>query len=182
MIVVKVGGSLFDHPKLGPGLHDFLKSLAPAQVMLIAGGGEFVECIRELDEIHGLPDEATHIMALQAMTVSATFLACIIDLPSFGKQVVIPDCFEFMREDLGSKESLPHSWDVTSDSIAARMALACGAERLVLLKSIDVPALTHWTEAAKNGWIDRHFPKIIVGKPISVEILNFRRHLDSFPE
>src|ERR1700721_3412141 len=98
MIVVKVGGSLFDHPKLGLGLHAFLKSLAPSQVMLIAGGGEFVECIRELDDIHGLPDEVTHIMALKAMRVSASFLAWMIDLPSFGSQVVIPDCFEVLRE------------------------------------------------------------------------------------
>ena len=28
MIVVKVGGSLFDHPRLGPGLRAYLDSLA----------------------------------------------------------------------------------------------------------------------------------------------------------
>jgi aspartokinase-like uncharacterized kinase len=180
MIVVKVGGSLFDHPRLAWGLRAYLKSLAPHEVMLIPGGGQFVESVRELDRIHGLGDEASHIMAVQAMMVSATFLACMIDLSTIDSDVDIPNVFEFIRDDRGKKGALPNSWDVTSDSIAARMALVYGADRLILLKSVEVPNGTLWTEAAENGWIDRHFPKMVVGKPLAVEIRNFRRYLDMF--
>ena len=44
---------------------------------------------------------------------------------------------------LRSMDPLPHSWDVTSDSIAAWLAGALDAERLVLIKSAGAsgPAL-----------------------------------------
>ena len=38
MIVVKIGGSLFDHPRLGAGLCH-LDALAPSDVLLVPGGG-----------------------------------------------------------------------------------------------------------------------------------------------
>ncbi len=46
MIVVKVGGSLFDHPALGPGLRDFLQTLAPNEVLLVPGGGPVADAVR----------------------------------------------------------------------------------------------------------------------------------------
>ena len=49
MIVVKVGGSLFDHPQLGPGLRAYLDSLTPARVLLVPGGGDFADSVRKLD-------------------------------------------------------------------------------------------------------------------------------------
>ena len=39
MIVVKVGGSLFDLPDLGPRLRAFLASLADEDRLLVPGGG-----------------------------------------------------------------------------------------------------------------------------------------------
>ena len=48
MIVVKVGGSLFDHPRLGPGLRAYLDSLAPADVLLVPGGGPVAGAVREV--------------------------------------------------------------------------------------------------------------------------------------
>ena len=75
--------------------------------------------------------------------------------------------------------ALPHTWAVTTDSIAARAAVVYGAERLVLLKSVDVPAGTTWEVAAERGWVDRHFPHVIANAPFPVEVVNFRRVLDS---
>lgn len=74
---------------------------------------------------------------------------------------------------------MPHSWDVTTDSIAARVALVHGAERLVLLKSVDVPSGTPWEEAAARGWVDAHFPKVAAELTCPIEVVNFRRVLDS---
>ena len=54
---------------------------------------------------------------------------------------------------------LPHSWDVTSDSIAARLAAVLGAEELVLLKSAPPPESATLQEAADAGYIDRCFPQ-----------------------
>jgi aspartokinase-like uncharacterized kinase len=180
MIVVKVGGSLFEHPRLGPGLRAYLKSLEPNEVMLVPGGGDLADAVRKFDRVHGLGDEISHAIALRAMTVSAEFLVRLLDLPTIGSRIHIPDCCAFTEEDQSQPESLPFSWDVTSDSIAARMAVVLGAERLILLKSVDIPPGTPWTEAAERGWVDRHFPKVIAGAATTVETMNFCRFLDSF--
>jgi 5-(aminomethyl)-3-furanmethanol phosphate kinase len=179
VIAVKVGGSLFDHPRLGPGLRAYLESLAPSEVVLIPGGGNLAETVRKLDRLHGLGDEASHWLALQTMTVTAAFLSQLVDLPAFASRVSILDVFAFAREDEWRPGALPHSWDVTSDSIAARVAVVTGAERLILLKSIDIPLGTSWTDATERGWVDRHFPHIIATAAFPVETVNFSRHLDA---
>ena len=53
MIVVKVGGSLFDHPRLASGLRAYLHSLAPQEVLLVPGGGPFAEAV-------GVPRPRSH--------------------------------------------------------------------------------------------------------------------------
>jgi 5-(aminomethyl)-3-furanmethanol phosphate kinase len=179
VIVVKIGGSLFDHPRFGPGLRAYLESLAPAEVLLVPGGGDMVEAVRNLDRIHGLGEEASHWLAIQAMTVNASVLERIIDLPTINSNVRIPDCLSFVRDDEDQPGTLPHSWQVTSDSIAARLAVVVGADQLILLKSVDIAEETSWTEAAERGWVDSYFPNVISGAAFSIESLNFRDYLES---
>lgn len=168
MIVVKVGGSLYDHPRLGPGLRAYLDALAPAEVWLVPGGGDVVDAIRRLDAVHALGEEACHALAVRGMELAAGFLH---ELIGFGS-----DRVSFPALD---PCDVPHSWDVTSDSIAARIARDYSAERLVLLKSVDVPAGTPWGEATERGWVDRYFPTVIAGAALPVEVVNFRRVLDA---
>lgn len=166
MIVVKVGGSLFDHPRLGPGLRLYLDSLAPANVLLVPGGGDVVEAVRKLDAIHALGEETCHQLALRGMQLTGEFL---LRLLGENPRVTIPP-FDL--------DELPHSWQVTSDSIAARAAVMYGAERLVLLKPVDVPAGVAWEVAASHGWVDAHFPKVVANAAFPIEVVNFRRVLD----
>jgi hypothetical protein len=53
------------------------------------------------------------------------------------------------------------------------------AERLVLLKSVDVPPGTPWVEAAARGWVDPHFPHVAATLACPIEVRNFRVQLDS---
>ena len=179
MIVVKLGGSLFDHPRLGPGLRAYLESLAPAAVVLTPGGGDAAEAVRKLDQLHALGEENSHWLALRAMTVTAEFITRLIDLSAFGTRVRVADSLAFAWNDLGRNGELPHSWDAASDSIAARMAIVHGAERLILLKSIAIPPGTSWTEAAERGWVDHYFPTAIAALSCPVEAVDFRSYLDS---
>ena len=172
MIVVKVGGSLYDHPRLGPGLRAYLDSLAPEPVLLIPGGGPFADAVRQLDATHRLGEEAAHWLALRALGPAAAFLEAVA--PGFR----VLDCFAFAAEDEARPDHLPHSWAVTTDSLAARAAVVHRADRLVLLKSTDIPSGTPWEQAAANGWVDPHFPQLAAAHQLSVGAVNFRRVLD----
>ena len=91
--------------------------------------------------------------------------------------VPILDVFSFVRADEGKPGSLPHCWTVSSDSVAARVARLCGAGRLILLKSIDIPSEASWDDAATLGWLDSSFAQLIAdaGSRLSVSAFNFRR-------
>ena len=165
MIVVKVGGSLYDHPQLGPGLRAYLDSLGET-VLLVPGGGPFADAVRKLDTLHHLSEEHSHRLALHAMNMAGNFLKCL------GITSTILNAVEFESE-------LPHSWNVTSDSIAARAAIIHRASRLILFKSIDISLGSSWSEVAERGWVDPHFPLVVETANLSVEAINFRRVLDA---
>lgn len=185
MIAVKVGGSLYDHPGLGPGLRAYLESLdAPA--LLVPGGGAFADAVRQLDAAHQLGEAESHRLALTSLVVTGGFLRSLVPQskwvshPSIGKvpDRGILDAAAFCH----LEPTLPHSWAVTSDSIAARAAVVYGASRLVLLKSIDIPPGTPWADAADRGWVDRHFPAVVSAQSLHIETINFRRWIDEhFP-
>lgn len=179
MIVVKVGGSLYDHPGLGSGLRSYLGSLG-SPVLLVPGGGAVTDAVRELDILHQLGEEAAHWLALRSLAVTAGFLRHLT--LGWRLRVTVLDAFAFAVEDESRQGALPHSWAVTSDSIAARAAVVHQAERLVLLKSVDVPPKTPWAEAAERGWVDRHFPGVIADAMFPIEVVNFRRQLDELSD
>ncbi len=82
MIVVKVGGSLFDSPALGPALRTFIESLKPADVLLVPGGGPVADAVRELDRTHKLGEEDSHWLALQSLSVTKAFLERVVAEPT----------------------------------------------------------------------------------------------------
>jgi len=164
VIVVKVGGSLYDHPRLGPVLRAYLKAL-PEPIVLVPGGGRFADAVRHLDAIHGL-GAASHRLALRAMNLAGAFLT------SLG---VHAELFDAVAAD----PDVPHSWEATSDSIAAWAAAKRPASRLILLKSIDIPREMSWNEAAERGFVDAHFSSIVEKHGLLVEAVNFRRRMDA---
>jgi aspartokinase-like uncharacterized kinase len=166
LVVVKVGGSLYDWPELGPCLRAWLAALAPARALLVPGGGPTADAIRALDRHHALSEEAAHWLALQALSLNARFLQALLP----GAEVV--DAHDFARRDEGRPGALPHTWDVTSDSVAARVAQVTGARRLVLLKSTDFPEGIDAREAGRRGLVDAYFAR--AQDEIEVFALNLR--------
>jgi len=184
MIVAKVGGSLFDLPRLGESLARWAEE-QPAPVLFVPGGGPFADVIRALDRVHELGEEASHWLAVRALSLNARLLvhllpdAELLDNPTWGEleqkrwdapsRVYVLDEFEFFRQ----HDSVPHTWSVTSDSLALSAALHMSADKLVLLKSIDIAGVT-WSDAAARGWVDTHFPKLVRQAEFPVEAINFR--------
>jgi aspartokinase-like uncharacterized kinase len=186
-VVVKVGGSLYDLPDLRPRLTRWLTQVKAAPVLLVPGGGKMAQVMRELDRIHRLGEDRAHWLALQVMAVQARFLKAMVPGAAVverldacaevwrGECHAILDAHAFAQADEGNEGALPHSWTVTSDSVAARAARLLNARKLVLLKSVDPPSEANWEEAARAGLVDAWFPRVAVG--LAVELVNFRRAL-----
>ena len=62
--------------------------------------------------------------------------------------------------ELSNQHLLPHSWAVTSDSIAAWAAIQIRASRVILLKSCQVPTATV-PELARLGIVDSYLPTLV---------------------
>jgi len=90
------------------------------------------------------------------------------------------DSYRFVRDvDEQRSDSLPRRWRVTSDSVAARVASHLACAELVLLKSITLPPRVSFEEAARENWVDPHFP--VVAREVSrITSVNFRE--DEPPE
>ena len=73
-VIIKVGGSLYDLPDLGRRLHDLLRQPEMRPALLVPGGGGFVHAVRHFDRLHSLGEEASHWLALDAMTLAGRAL------------------------------------------------------------------------------------------------------------
>jgi aspartokinase-like uncharacterized kinase len=179
-VVVKVGGSLFDLPDLAVRLTAFLGSFT-TRVLVVPGGGKTADAIREFDCIHQLGDEPAHWLALRACTVNGHFLAHVLggvpviaDVAACVKIAII-DLFGFAVDDERRPDRWPHRWDVTSDSMALRVAHVAHASELTLLKSSELPVGDDWTAAAASGGVDPFFSTALKLAPgVAVRAVHFR--------
>ena len=174
MIVVKVGGSLFDWPALGAKLRAYLASLPTGPILLVPGGGGTADAVRAWDQTHQLGEEPSHWLALHALSVNARFFQRLVpdarivaDVSDSG--IAILDPLPFFQADERRSDRLPHCWQVTSDSLAARAAVLFGASELILLKSVSW-AGGDWDAAARAGVVDRFFGTAIQQAPASMRI------------
>lgn len=175
MIVVKVGGSLYDLPDLKGRLVAFLRSLPDRDALLVPGGGRAADAVRAMDRDHALGPVVAHRLALRACALNAHFLAALLGAevvawPQALAGLAILDLFAFVERD--EPAALAATWDVTSDSLAARAALVAGCE-LVLLKSVTIPEAS-WTEATAAGTVDAAFAGLVERHGLRVRAVNLR--------
>lgn len=143
--VVKIGGGLLGQAGAFERVTDAVAAAARGQrVLVVPGGGPFADAVRQLVRRIKISEDAAHWMAilgmdqyahaLAARIASATLVERAADLGAALDAGRIPVLapFRWLREE----DPLPHSWEVTSDSIAAWLTGALGARRLVLLKPV----------------------------------------------
>jgi hypothetical protein len=160
---------LLELPKLADVLRRWLARQPAAANVLLVGGGRVADAVREYDRLHGLSESDAHWLAIRAMEFNSRLLASVLteadwldSLDGWADCVAplaILNPYQFMREDENFGHPLPASWQVTSDSIAARAAEHSFACELVLLKSALPPAATTVDAAADAGYVDRMFPE-----------------------
>jgi aspartokinase-like uncharacterized kinase len=160
--VVKLGGGVLASAEILDAVLSVVVVAAQSQSLLIVpGGGPFANAVRDVDRRLGLSDAAAHWMAVLAMdqhghliadrlpnarlATEPREIACAID----ARQIPVLAPFRWLVD----ADPLPHSWDVTSDSIAAWVAGRVGARRLVLVK----PA------GAEGDVVDAYFTRALPG-------------------
>jgi aspartokinase-like uncharacterized kinase len=167
LAILKLGGS----HATGPHLKDWLAAIAleAGSIAIVPGGGPFADAVRTAQSSMGYDDRAAHAMALMAMgqfgcaltslnpafTLAASRSAILRALKD-GKVPV------WSPEPMTRAAGLPETWDLTSDSLAAWLAGALGASRLLLVKhgrgegaSIDAYDLV------ARGVVDPLFPRYL---------------------
>lgn len=184
--VVKVGGSLLGWKGLPAGLSDYLDTVDRHTTVLIAGGGGAADFLRALDSTHRIGEKRSHGLALMALDLTAHALAAVVPglavvghpeglsgAVERGQTPVLAPRWFVENIDGRSAEPLKESWEVTSDSIAARVAGFLGAAELVLLKSTGLGTITTRAGAARAGIVDPAFPAASAAIP-RLAVINLR--------
>jgi aspartokinase-like uncharacterized kinase len=178
LTVVKLGGGL----GRGAG-DDALRAMcatlgdlgARHQLLVVPGGAWFADAVRDAYRRFDLRADTSHHMAVLGMEQFGWLLSELIPgavrsseaRAAAGRTtVLLPAALPL--------ESLPRSWRVTSDSIAAWVAVQAGAGRLVLVKEVDglfadwppqgdpIAGLTVAELAAmRPGGVDEHLPSVL---------------------
>ncbi len=160
LAIVKLGGS----HATGPYLKDWLTAIATeaGSIVIVPGGGPFADAVRTAQVSMGFDDFAAHAMALIAMAQFGRALeslnpalrltasrSAILHALEDGKVPV------WSPEPMARAAALPETWDLTSDSLAAWLAGALGAGRLLLIKHGHFGAETVDAARSRRPWRHR---------------------------
>ena len=166
--------------------------------LFVIGGGEFANLIRKYDREIEFSDDVTHETAIDSMDILAkllndklafTEISYTIDEAKSiadSNRIPIMICSEILKEN----EPFKHSWDVTSDSIAAYIASLLDAKLLIatnvngiytkdpslsdaeLISEIDVNELLTFDESS----IDLMLPALLIEYGLDCYVVNGEYH------
>jgi 5-(aminomethyl)-3-furanmethanol phosphate kinase len=191
--VVKLGGGLA-RERGDAALRAWCEAIGRAArrhpLLVVPGGGAFADAVRDADGRFGLRASTSHRMAILAMDQLGLALADLIPgaatcrdlagLPDGRAAVLLPSALALDATDL------PESWEVTSDAIAAWIAVRAGARRLVLVKGVPAlhgrdpsapirritPArLTELQRDGRAGGVDGHLATVLRGAALEAWVV-----------
>jgi dihydroneopterin aldolase len=166
LVVAKLGGSLADSPQRDAWLAALAASAGP--LILVPGGGPFARAVRAAQASMRFDDIAAHRLALLAMEQFGVVLAAAhsdrYTLASSRRDIEaaieagripvwLPSAMTLAAPEI------PASWDATSDSLAAWLAGAFAARRLLLIKSCDLAGPVSLIQLAAGNIVDPLFPR-----------------------
>jgi 5-(aminomethyl)-3-furanmethanol phosphate kinase len=161
-VVVKLGGSF----AFSSRLRNWIDALAACagRVVIVPGGGPFADAVCSAQPRMGFDDSAAHHMAVLAMEQYGRALA------SLNKVLSPADAPDAIHRDLADGRvpvwmpsrivlgatDIAQSWELTSDSLAAWLAGRIGADRLFLVKHVEVRAgQSRVEDLAAMGTVDK---------------------------
>lgn len=185
--IIKIGGSLF--PENAVALCKALKIFKDSdklnqRIMLICGGGEFANKIRDYDSEMNFSDSTSHETAIMCMDIVGALLADkmedLITVRSIGEADLICDQNKIpvllASTVMERLDPLEHSWRVSSDSIAlfisnlvkAKLLIATDVDGIYthdpclddakLIKNISAKKLLNFGETS----VDEFLPELLM--------------------
>ena len=177
--VVKLGGSLANSEEM-PRWLDVIANAGAGKVVLVPGGGPWADEVRAAQKREGFDDRVAHRRSLRAMEQYGKVLAGM--RANLVPAAAIAEIHEALRngqialwmpyEMVVADRTIPESWDVSSDSLAAWLAEQLNASALVLVKSLKIdwpqPAIE---ELVRRGWVDPVFATFTSGTHFRILLL-----------
>jgi 5-(aminomethyl)-3-furanmethanol phosphate kinase len=160
--VIKIGGGLTAVPNALERVCAVVgRASRDHRIVVVPGGGPFADAVREFEQRVGLSSDAAHWMAILAMDQYAHVLAgripgaVLVEEPGAIAEMLDRDRVAVLAPSrwMRSADVLPHSWEATSDSVAAYIAGALDAARLILIKPTEAenPVDAYFASALPSG-------------------------------
>lgn len=182
MIVAKIGGSLLSNKQALPICFKAVQRLSKAnRIVLVPGGGELAEQVRQLQHRFSFNDRAAHAMAILAMQQAALLLNALqAEWPIFSYtqdfhkvraavSIWSPELAELDQAGVAA------SWDVTSDSLAAWLAIQLRADELILVKSAKIDENAAIEQLQKSAVVDAAFQQFVDQADFPIKILHYQQ-------
>jgi len=146
-VVLKISGHLIKMPaelrRLLSTVEEVHRECQP--VVVIPGGSIFADAVLELQRCIGFSDGIAHWMAIKAMEIYGIYITMHssigVEVEDLGgvERVIEKGLLPIILPYRVAKrfDELPHSWSVTSDSIAILVAGKLGCEKVFLAKLVD---------------------------------------------
>ncbi len=146
MYLIKIGGSLTYSAK---HLLDSLKSFCNEnsgkyKIIIVPGGGEFANVVRNIYKTTELSNDASHKLATLCTDLTGIYFSELSDIRTVDN---LYDAKSILKKEdiliilpskiVLSNDELPHSWDITSDSIAVYIAKLLNLDNLIIATNVD---------------------------------------------
>ncbi|MEI8208687.1 MAG: uridylate kinase [Methylococcales bacterium] len=180
MIVIKLGGSLSQAETLLSCLNRIEQHYKDQAVVIVPGGGAFADQVRLAQVRWQFDDTTAHRMAILAMQQMALLIhglknqfTIVHSSTDILKRIKQGEALIWspMIDEL-DKASVPASWDMTSDSLAAWLAKTVSAQALILVKSAIIDNKLTLEQLAEQQIIDQGFCQLVATATFTVNIIS----------
>jgi len=180
-LVLKLGGSLLSHTALIQFLQ-LASQEGKGQVVIVPGGGVFAEQVRLTQQQWQYDDKTAHYMAILAMQQMALlFQGLCPDLRIVNKVGLIRAKMQqhaIIWSPLATEldaAGIPASWDITSDTLAAWLAVQLSIEQLILVKCAEFSADSTVQQLSDSGIIDKAFADFVHNNKLSINCISYQQ-------
>ena len=182
MIVLKLGGSLLSKNALLPFLELASKD-GKGQVIIVPGGGVFADQVRLTQKQWRYDDRTAHYMAILAMQQMALLFQGLCPellvvnkvaaiLPDMQQQNVV--IWSPLASELDSAE-IPANWDITSDTLAAWLAVHLSIDQLMLVKSCEHTEIRSIEQMSAQGIVDHSFANFVDNQSLTIDYISYQQ-------